>query len=40
MREKCSVQHSIFHFYADHEIGAELPAFSDWLDGHPEILGC
>ena len=38
MREKRTVQHSIFHFYADHEIGKELQAISDWLDNHSEIL--
>ena len=38
MREKRTAQHSIFHFYADHEIGKELQAISDWLDNHSEIL--
>jgi len=38
MREKRTVQHSIFDFYADHEIGQELQAISNWLDAHPEIL--
>lgn len=38
MREKRTVQTSIFHFFADHEIGQELQAISHWLDAHPEIL--
>jgi IS5 family transposase len=38
MREKHTVQNSIFHFFADHEIGQELQAISNWLDSHPEIL--
>ena len=38
MRKKHTVQNSIFHFYADHEIGKELQAISNWLDSHPEVL--
>lgn len=38
MREKSTVQNSLFHFFADHQIGQELQAISDWLDSHPEIL--
>lgn len=38
MREKHTVQKSLFHFFADHEIGQELQAISDWLDYHPEVL--
>lgn len=38
MREKHTVQNSIFHFFADHEIGQELLSISNWLDSHPEIL--
>jgi IS5 family transposase len=38
MREKRTVQNSIFHFFADHEIGRELQAISNWLDHHAEIL--
>ena len=38
MRKKHTVQNSIFHFYADHEIGQELQAISNWLDVHPEVL--
>lgn len=38
MREKRAVQSSIFELYADHDIGRELQAISDWLDCHPELL--
>jgi len=38
MRQKRTVQGSIFDLYAEHEIGRELKAMSDWLDKHPEIL--
>lgn len=38
MRQKRTAQGSIFDLYAEHEIGRELKAMSDWLDEHPEIL--
>jgi IS5 family transposase len=38
MREKRTVQASIFEAYAEHEIGQELKAMSDWLDEHTELL--
>ncbi|MEH6473966.1 MAG: ISNCY family transposase [Halopseudomonas sp.] len=38
MRQKRTVQSSIFDVYADHDIGRELKAMSDWLDAHCEIL--
>ena len=38
MRQKRTVQGSIFDLYADHEIGRELSAMSDWLDAHPDML--
>ena len=38
MRQKRTAQASIFDLYAEHEIGRELKAMSDWLDEHPEIL--
>ncbi len=38
MREKRTIQSSIFEQYAEHEIGHELKAMSDWLDRHPELL--
>ena len=38
MREKRTVQTTIFHLFADHTIGRELQTISDWLDAHPEVL--
>ena len=38
MREKRTVQSSIFEVYAEHEIGKELKGISDWLDENPELL--
>lgn len=38
MRQKRTVQSSIFERYAEHEIGLELQAMSGWLDQHPELL--
>ena len=38
MREKRTVQSSIFERYAQHEIGNELQAMSAWLDAHPQLL--
>ena len=38
MREKRTVQCSIFEQYAEHEIGRELKAMSDWLDQHLDLL--
>ena len=38
MRAKRTVQSSIFEHYAEHEIGKELKAMSDWLDTHLELL--
>ena len=38
MREKRTVQNSIFETYAAHEIGRELKAMSDWLDQHLDLL--
>ena len=38
MREKRTVQCSIFEAYAEHEIGRELKAMSDWLDRHLDLL--
>ena len=38
MREKRTVQNSIFETYAEHEIGRELKAMSDWLDQHLDLL--
>lgn len=38
MREKRTVQSSIFEAYAEHEIGQELKAMSDWLDENLDLL--
>ena len=38
MREKRTVQASIFEHYAEHEIGRELKAMSDWLDQNVDLL--
>ena len=38
MREKRTVQPSIFDRYAKHEIGRELEAMSAWLDDNPQVL--
>ena len=38
MREKRTVQTTLFHLFADHTIGRELQMISDWLDAHPEVL--
>ena len=39
MRQERTVQASIFDVFAGHEIGRELKAMSDWLDGHDALLG-
>ena len=38
MRQKRTVQSSIFERYVEHEIGSELQAMSAWLDDHPEMF--
>lgn len=38
MRENRTVQSSIFDQYAEHEIGMELKAMSDWLDANLDLL--
>ncbi|RLJ22805.1 ISNCY family transposase [bacterium endosymbiont of Escarpia laminata] len=38
MREKRTIQASIFEGYAEHEIGRELKAMSDWLDTQLGLL--
>ncbi len=38
MREKRTIQASIFEGYAEHEIGRELKAMSDWLDTQLDLL--
>jgi IS5 family transposase len=39
MRQERTVQASIFDLFAEHEIGRELKAMSQWLDEHRELLG-
>ena len=39
MRQERTVQASIFDLFAGHEIGRELKAMSQWLDGHPALVG-
>jgi IS5 family transposase len=39
MRQERTVQASLFDLFADHEIGPELKAMSQWLDGHRELIG-
>lgn len=38
MRQKRTVQASLFDLFAAHEIGRELKAMSQWLDEHPELV--
>jgi len=38
MRQERIIQTSIFDMFAEHEIGRELKAMSQWLDGQPGIL--
>jgi len=38
MRENRTIQRSIFEGYAEHEIGRELKAMSDWLDQNIDLL--
>jgi IS5 family transposase len=39
MRQERTVQASLFDFFAEHEIGRELKAMSQWLDEHCELIG-
>src|SRR6266436_6096076 len=39
MRQERTVQGTIFDIFAAHEIGRELKAVSQWLDGHRALLG-
>src|SRR5271170_4082355 len=39
MRQQRTVQASLFDLFADHEIGRELKAMSQWLDEHRELIG-
>lgn len=39
MRQERTVQSNIFDVFAEHEIGRELKAMSQWLDEHRDLLG-
>ena len=39
MRQERTVQASLFDLFADHEIGRELKAMSQWLDEHRQLVG-
>jgi hypothetical protein len=39
MRQERTVQATIFEVFAQHEIGCELKAMSQWLDGQPALVG-
>lgn len=39
MRQERIIQTSLFDLFAEHEIGRELKAMSEWLDRQPELLG-
>jgi IS5 family transposase len=39
MRQERIIQGTIFDIFAQHEIGRELKAISQWLDEHRELLG-
>jgi IS5 family transposase len=39
MRQERTVQASVFDLFAEHEIGRELKAMSQWLDEHGDLLG-
>src|SRR6202161_1257429 len=38
MRQERTVQASLFDLFADHEIGRELKAMSQWLDEHRGLI--
>ena len=38
MRQERTVQATIFEGFAQHEIGCELKAMSQWLDGQPTLI--
>ena len=39
MRQERTVQAAIFEVFARHEIGCELKAISQWLDGQRALVG-
>jgi transposase, IS5 family len=38
MRQERTIQATIFEVFAQHEIGCELKAMSQWLDGQPALV--
>jgi hypothetical protein len=38
MRQERTVQATIFEVFAQHEIGCELKAMSQWVDGQPALI--
>ena len=38
MRQERTIQATIFEMFAQHEIGCELKAMSQWLDGQPALI--
>ena len=38
MRQERTIQATIFEIFAQHEIGCELKAMSQWLDGQPALV--
>src|SRR5712671_3929281 len=39
MRQERTIQGTLFDIFAEHEIGRELKAMSQWLDEHRDVLG-
>ena len=38
MRQERTIQATIFEVFAQHDIGCELKAMSQWLDGQPALV--
>ena len=38
MRQKRTIQASLFDLFSDHQIGRELSGMSNWLDGHTDLF--
>ena len=38
MRQKRTIQASLFDLFSDHQIGRELSGMSDWLDRHADLF--
>ena len=39
MRQERTIQATIFEVFGQHEIGCELKAMSQWLDGQRQLTG-